>query len=80
MMDIQMPMMSGDEALREIRGRERGSSLHQPVIAVTAYSLKDDQRRFREQGFDGYLSKPLETGELIDELKRVLAAKGGDHG
>ena len=80
LMDIQMPVMSGEEALREIRGRERGSSPHQPVIAVTAYSLKDDQRRFREQGFDGYLSKPLETGELIDELKRVLAAKGGDHG
>lgn len=79
LMDIQMPVMSGDEALREIRDKERGTSSHQPVIALTAYSLNDDKRRFREEGFDGYLSKPLETGELIQELQRVLYAAEVNH-
>ena len=79
LMDIQMPVMSGDEALREIREKERGTSSHQPVIALTAYSLNDEKRRFREEGFDGYLSKPLETGELIQELQRVLYAVEVNH-
>ncbi|ACH37823.1 periplasmic substrate-binding sensor histidine kinase response regulator, PBPb and PAS domain-containing [Citrifermentans bemidjiense Bem] len=79
LMDIQMPVMSGDEALRQIREKEQGTSIHQPVIALTAYSLNDDKRRFREEGFDGYLSKPLETGELIQELQRVLYAVEVSH-
>lgn len=79
LMDIQMPVMSGEEALREIREKERATSSRQPVIALTAYSLNDDRRRFREAGFDGYLSKPLETGELIQELQRVLGAQETSH-
>ena len=77
MMDIQMPVMNGEEALREIREQERGTSRHQPVIALTAYSLHGDRERFIEKGFDGYLSKPLETGELVAELKRIRGAAGG---
>jgi CheY-like chemotaxis protein len=80
LMDIQMPVMSGEEALREIREKEHGKPFRQPVIALTAYSLNDDRRRFREAGFDGYLSKPLETGELIEELQRVLCAQEASHG
>jgi CheY-like chemotaxis protein len=65
--------MNGKEALREIRRREQDSgSIHLPVIALTAYALRGDKERFLEEGFDGYVSKPMAVEELIDEIKRVL--------
>ncbi len=73
LMDIHMPLMNGEEALREIRKREEGTACHQPVIALTAYSLRGDKERFIEGGFDGYVSKPLEVDLLVEEMKRVLA-------
>ena len=72
LMDIQMPMMNGEDTLRNIRTKEQETSKHQLVIAVTAHSLRGDKERFFEMGFDGYLSKPLETRQLITELQRVI--------
>ena len=83
LMDINMPDMSGEEALREIRSNEQqNTALHQQVIALTAYSLRGDKDGFLKQGFDGYVSKPLAISELVREIKRVLAVervKGGEH-
>ena len=72
LMDIQMPLMNGEEALCEIRRKESGTSLHQKIIALTAYSMRGEQTRFLEEGFDGYVSKPLIIKELMDEMKRVM--------
>jgi len=72
LMDIQMPDMNGEEALREIRRKEQESGLHLPVIAMTAHSMRGDKERFLEEGFDGYVSKPLTTRELVSEMKRVV--------
>ena len=72
LMDIQMPVMNGEEALHAIRAQEEGTSCHQKIIAVTAHALRFEQERFLSEGFDGYLSKPVEQHELIDEMKRVL--------
>jgi CheY-like chemotaxis protein len=72
LMDIQMPIMNGEVALRAIRTNEQGKSHHLPVIALTAYSLRGDRERFLEEGFDGYVSKPMAVDELIEEMKRVL--------
>ena len=72
LMDIQMPVMNGDEALREIRRKELGFALHQPVIAQTAYALRGEKKRFLEEGFDGYVSKPLDIKELFSEMIRVV--------
>ncbi len=83
LMDINMPDMSGEEALRKIRSNEqRDTTLHQKIIALTAYSLRGDKDGFLEQGFDGYVSKPLAISELVREIKRVLAlarVKGVEH-
>ena len=76
LMDIQMPIINGEEALYEIRRRERGASFHQPVIAVTAYSLRGDKERFLAEGFDGYVSKPLEIKELMAAMDRVMRMAG----
>jgi len=72
LMDIKMPEMDGEEALSEIRKNERKTSHYHRIIAVTAHSLRGDRERFLRLGFDGYLSKPLETKEIISEMKRVL--------
>jgi len=73
LMDIQMPVMNGDETLREIRVKEEKTSSHQKVIALTAYALRGEKERFLRDGFDGYLSKPLEQQELFNEMKRVMS-------
>jgi len=72
LMDIQMPVMNGEEALQEIRSRELETMDHQLVVALTAYSMRGDMERFLNDGFDGYVSKPLITTELVAEMKRVL--------
>ena len=72
LMDIQMPLLNGREALRQIRAEELGTGRHQPVIALTAYALRGDGERFLREGFDGYLSKPFRANELVGEMRRVL--------
>ena len=72
LMDIQMPVMNGEEALREIRKKEFGTSRHQPVIALTAYSMRGEKERFLGEGFDGYVSKPIGISDLVNEMKRVV--------
>ena len=76
MMDIQMPVMTGDDALRKIRKDEQINGLHQPVIALTAYSLRGEKERFLEEGFDGYVSKPFAIKELMSEMHRVMSMFG----
>ena len=76
LMDIRMPVMSGEEALSEIRRYEQGTTAHQPVIAMTAHSMNGEKASFLTQGFDGYISKPLITRKLVGEIKRVLNITG----
>ena len=73
LMDISMPGMNGEDALREIRRNEQNTALHQKVIALTAYSLRGDKERFMEAGFDGYVSKPMAISELVGEMERVIS-------
>jgi two-component system CheB/CheR fusion protein len=72
LMDIQMPVMSGEEAVLEIRRNEQGSARHMPVIALTGYALRGDKENFLREGFDGYVSKPLVVEELVREIMRVM--------
>jgi CheY-like chemotaxis protein len=55
--------MDGLEALRRLRLDARTASI--PVLAVTAQAMKGDRERFKEAGFDGYLSKPIDIDELL---------------
>lgn len=71
LMDIKMPVMSGTEALKEIR--KKYPSL--PIIAQTAYAMSDDEQRILAEGFDGYVSKPLTYEKLMEAIKSVLKKK-----
>ncbi|WP_052430558.1 PAS domain S-box protein [Hymenobacter sp. DG25B] len=65
-MDIQMPEMDGVTAMREIR-RRLGKKCP-PIVAMTAYSMKEDAERFVEEGMDGYVSKPVKSQDLYSIL------------
>ncbi|MBK5274802.1 MAG: response regulator [Desulfuromonadales bacterium] len=75
LMDIQMPVMGGEEVLQLIRAEEKASGSRIPIIALTAHALKGDRERFLESGFDSYLSKPLQLAELVAKLRRVMEDK-----
>jgi CheY-like chemotaxis protein len=74
LMDVQMPVMNGDEALAVIRERIPESGRPIPVIAVTAYAMKGEEERLLAAGFDGYVAKPLELRKLTDAMKRAISS------
>ncbi|UOQ68501.1 PAS domain S-box protein [Hymenobacter volaticus] len=71
-MDIQMPEMDGVAAMQEIR-RRLGSACP-PVVAMTAYSMKEDAERFVREGMDDYVSKPVKSQDLHSVLRRWVTA------
>jgi len=73
LMDIQMPVMNGEEALQAIRRLNQGADI--PVIALTAFAMQEEQVRFMSEGFDGYIAKPVEIALLVEEIERVMEVK-----
>ena len=65
LMDIQMPVMGGEEATQKIRDLEKELSIHTPIIALTANAMMGDRERFLEAGMDDYISKPVKKNDLI---------------
>jgi CheY-like chemotaxis protein len=63
--------MDGFEATQEIRRRE-DSSVHRPIIAMTANAMQGDRRRCLDAGMDDYISKPIRKADLIETLERHL--------
>ena len=72
LMDVKMPVMNGVDTIREIRSKELGTSSHQMIIAVTANALRGEKESYLNEGFDGYLTKPIVQKELVEEMKRVI--------
>jgi CheY-like chemotaxis protein len=68
LMDVEMPDMDGLEATRQIRQREAGTGRHTPIVAVTAYAMKEDQERCLAAGVDDYLAKPLSPAKLANAI------------
>ena len=67
LMDVQLPGIDGVEALERLRQNARTASI--PVLALTAQAMSGDRERFLEAGFDGYLAKPVDVGELIETVR-----------
>jgi len=71
-MDIQMPDMDGVETTQKLK-EEFGKWLP-TVIAMTAYSMKEDREKFLNNGMDDYLAKPIRANELISKVHEIVDA------
>ena len=70
LMDIQLPGISGIEALGQIRADSRTRGI--PVIAVTASAMTQDRQTIMAAGFDGYQSKPINVKEFVAAVRQML--------
>ena len=68
LMDIQLPGMDGVTAVGRLKAEPRTAAI--PVVALTAFAMKDDQERFLNAGFDGYLIKPIDVREFPAQVRR----------
>jgi two-component system cell cycle response regulator DivK len=71
LMDVQLPDMDGVAALRLLKTDPLTTSI--PVVALTAFAMKEDRERFLSAGFDGYLPKPIDVKLFPDQVREFLA-------
>ena len=72
LMDIQMPVMDGEEACIKIRRREEKTRTHIPIVALTANAMKGDRERYLNIGMDAYLAKPIQKKRLLDLVQSLI--------
>ena len=69
LMDIQLPDISGVEAMKQIKAKAKRRI---PVIALTAFAMKGDEERYLQEGFDGYISKPIDIDVLRETIRKNI--------
>ena len=70
LMDIMMPIMSGERALRELK---KNPNFNTPVIALTADAISGSEKKYLEEGFVDYIAKPFSKDQIKVKLDRILA-------
>ncbi len=68
LMDLQMPVLNGYDAVKIIRAKESNKKSHVPIIALTAYATKEDMEKCLVSGMDDYISKPI----ILENLKTIV--------
>ena len=71
LMDVQMPELDGFEATARIRALESAAGKHQTIVAMTAHAMRGDRERCLSAGMDDYISKPLNSAELLSLLENL---------
>ena len=72
--DIGLPDVDGYMLIRDLRQRSETQDI--PVIAVTGYSSKEDQKKLTSAGFQRILGKPVDPFRLVETIRDILASKG----
>lgn len=67
--DIDMPELNGRELLKKVKGE---LNLDTPLVSVTAFAVTGDKERLMMEGFDDYLSKPIDMNKLEEVVKKYL--------
>jgi CheY-like chemotaxis protein len=75
LLDLDMPMVTGWEVVQEIRNHARWANT--PVIALTNLAFSDNplgcfEEKLTQGGFDGFIGKPFEVGELVSQVQAIL--------
>jgi CheY-like chemotaxis protein len=73
-MDIMMPEMDGLTATRTIRSMDRTDMQTIPVIAMTANAFAEDKKAALEAGINGYVTKPIDTTMLMEEIRAAVVS------
>jgi CheY-like chemotaxis protein len=76
MMDIQMPGMDGMETTQYLKKADL--EYLPPIIAMTAYAMKEDKERFLTAGMDDYIAKPIRAKQLIDVVGKWISGKAAE--
>ena len=74
LMDVQLPGISGIEALRQLRAEPVTSAI--PVIAITASVMPQDRQKIMAAGFDGYQAKPIDVTGFVNAVREMIARGG----
>lgn len=70
LMDIQLPEISGLEVTKRIKADK--DICHIPIIAVTAFAMKNDEEKILHAGCEGYVSKPISIVDFLSSVKKFL--------
>ena len=70
LMDIQLPKISGMEAIRRLRAE--ATTAHTPIIAITSFALSGDDQKAKEAGATAYIAKPYSPRDLLALIRRFL--------
>lgn len=73
LMDIQLPGMSGIDALKALRAAPATSGI--PVIAITASVMQLDRQEIMKAGFDGFIEKPINLRSFLDTVQKAMQAR-----
>ena len=70
LMDIQLPVLDGYEATRQIKADPALRAI--PIVVVTSYALSGDEAKARDAGCDGYVPKPYSPRQLLAKIRQYL--------
>ncbi len=70
LMDIQLPEISGLDVTRKIKADKEIADI--PIIAVTAFAMKDDEEKILRAGCQAYISKPISIASFLDTIRQFL--------
>jgi two-component system cell cycle response regulator DivK len=73
LMDIQLPVLDGYDATRQIKALPDHAAT--PIIAVSSFAMKGDEKKARASGCDGYVTKPYSPVQLLRIIRSYLAEK-----
>ena len=75
-MDIQLPEVSGIDVTKRLKADAELKSI--PVIAVTAFAMKNDEEKILNAGCEAYISKPIQIGTFLETINRFLNDENTD--
>ena len=73
LMDINMPIKNGIDAMQDIHKYQNMKEKITPIIALTANAVSGDREKYLKEGFDEYLAKPIDTDKMMKVFTRFLS-------